>query len=303
MILVIGGTGTVGSKIVENLLDAGQPIRVYSRGQGDWRNNVGPQFRKAGVEVISGDVCDADRVAAAIKGCTGIIYCAGIMQAEPAHSLYEVNVEALQRILPLAEAEGVQRLIYLGCLGSTQFSHCEYLRTKWEAEQLVRQSKFYWTIFRPAPIFGIGSHLTRSLEFWANKFPVIPVVGSGLNELRPVSVHDVVSCVINALYNKETVWVSYDLVGPEVFTLTELMEFTRAEYELDRKPMINLPASVGFALAKILARIYPRMPVSADFLKYLMSDLSGDPALMKSQLGAPMLPLESQFKRLAAPRS
>lgn len=298
-ILVIGGTGTVGSKVVEALLGAGVPVRVFSRGRGDWRDDVTPHFRKAGVEIISGDIRDQNRIASAVNGVNGIIHTAGAMQELPDFSLQSVNVESIASLIPIALNAGVQRMVYLGCLGSTQFSNSEYLRTKWEAEQLIRESNFYWTIFRAAPIFALGSQLMRSLEFWVNRFPFIPIIGSGLNEIAPVSATDVATCLMQALYDKDTVGQSYDLVGPHTFTLTELMELTAIEYEVDRKPLIKVPSSLGYQLANLIFKFTPRTPVSADFMRLLACDLDSDPALMKTKFGAPMLPLESQYKRIA----
>lgn len=300
MILVTGGTGVVGSRVVQALLDAQQPVRILSRGLTDWVNNPVPQFRRQGVDIISGDICDQNKVIAAASGCTAIVHCASVMRTSREYSMDAINVEALVNMVAVAENLGIQRFIHLSCLGAQQYSNSHYLRTKWQAESIVKSSNFYWTIFRPSPIFASESHLTRQLDYWTSRLPFIPVVGSGLNVISPVSAEDVAACMVQSIYLKETCNQTYDLVGPSQYNLTRLMELYSLDATGKTKPVINIPSKLGYAVANMLAKFNPKAPLSDEEMKMLTTDLAGDPQLMKQQFQVKMLPLESMFRRIPA---
>jgi uncharacterized protein YbjT (DUF2867 family) len=303
MILVTGGTGVVGSRIVRGLLDNQQPVRVFARGQSNWVENPMPQLRKMGVDVVNGDVRDYQKLKKALTGCTAVIHCANIMSESKDETLSSVNVEPTKALLGMAEELGVQRFIYLSCLGASEYSSSKYLQSKWQAESCVRNSNFYWTIFRPSLIFAQESQFIRSLEFWSAKAPFVFVVGSGLNQIQPVSADDVAACVVQSLYTRETVQQTFDLVGPEPYSLTEVMEMASRYISGVDKPAFKIPAGLGYAVANILHKLNPRCPVSAEIMRVLTSEYSGDPAIMKSNFQVQMLPLESYFKPIESSSS
>lgn len=302
MILVTGGSGLVGSRVVQGLLDSQQQVRVLTRGGSDWAHNPLPHFRRAGVDIITADIRDQNKVATAVAGCRGIINIAAQMRGAD-REIESVNVEGLVNLVALAATAGIQRFIHVSCLGATQFSTSKYLQSKWQGEMMVRTSNSYWTIFRPSLIFGPGSHLGAALDFWATRFPVLPVMGSGLNRIQPVSADDVAACIVQSLYNRDTVQQSYDLVGPETYNLTELLEMVATATNDGRpKPTVKLPINLSFALARIMAKLNPRAPVSEDLMKVITTEFVGDPEPMQSRFQVAMTSYEGQYKRLAKSR-
>ena len=300
MILVTGGTGVVGGRVVQALLDSQQQVRVFARGLSDWRDNPMPHFRRLGVDVISGDIRNADKVAAAIEGCNCIINLAAIMRETAEFDCYSINAEAVSRLLEVGQQNGVQRFIQLSCLGATQYSHSTYFASKWQSENMVRQSSLYWTIFRPSLIFAPGSLLTRALDFWVSKGPFIPIPGSGLNAISAVSADDVAACIVQSIYNKDTVNKTYDLFGPKSYSLTELLEIASAESEKGSKPVVKIPAGLGLALARFIGKANPRCPITEDVVKTLSTELSGNPQIMLENFMVNGLPFESAYRRLTA---
>lgn len=303
MILVTGGTGAVGSKIVKGLIDNQQPVRMYGRGQSDWDYNPMPQFRKQGVDVITGDIRSTDRLAAALQGCTAVIHCAGIMRATPADSLESVNVEPTINLLNMAAAAGVQRFIYLSCLGASQYSTSKYFQTKWAAENAVRSSSFYWTIFRPSFIFDKRSPLIRALEFWCARSPFVWVVGSGLNEVQPVSAEDVAACVVQSIYNRGTVHQTYDLVGPQSYSLTELMQMAGQFVSGEERGCFKIPSSLGYTLGNMMSKLNPRCPISEDVMRVLTAEYLSEHSIMRDNFQVPVIPVESYFKAVSDRKS
>lgn len=297
MILVTGGSGVLGGRVVQGLLDTQQQVRVLSRGGQDWENNPLPHFRRAGVDIITGDIRDQNKVAAAVNGCRGIIHLAAQMRGSESE-MQAINVEGLLNLVALSAAQNIQRFIHVSCLGATQFSTSKYFQSKYLGEQMVRTSSFYWTIFRPSLIFAPGSHFMRALDFATSRTRFIPVMGSGLNQIQPVSADDVAMCIVQSLYNRDTVNQTYDLVGPEAYNLTQLLQMASVAFYGQEKPTFKVPIGLAFALTKILASFNPKVPISEDLLRVITTELISDPTPMKTTFQVPMTSFEAQFKRL-----
>jgi uncharacterized protein YbjT (DUF2867 family) len=300
MILVTGGSGNIGARVVQALLDSQQQVRVLTRGGSDWHDNPLPHFRRSGADIITGDVRDPNKVAAAVQGVKGIVNLAAVMRGTDA-DLEAVNVTGMQHLVTTAQNAGIQRFVHVSCLGATEFSTSTYFQSKWKGEQMVRASNFYWTIFRPSLIFGPTSHLMRALDFCVTKAPFVPVIGSGLNEIQPVAPDDVAACIVQSLYNKETVGQAYDLVGPTSYRLTALLEnmSRRNMHQGKEKPSVKIPLKVAFVAAQLLSKLNPRAPISEDMMRVLTTEIVGDPAIMRSAFQVEGLSFETQFKRLS----
>jgi len=188
MILIVGGTGLVGSRVTELLIEQKQhQLRVLCRGQSEWDKSRLPDFRRAGVDVIVGDMNNPKNLEKALDGCKAIINCSGVMRTSDAEEIQAVNVRGVKNLVKLGKEQGVQRFIQVSCVGATEHATNEYFQSKWQAEDIVRNSSLYWTIFRTSLIFGPGSHLSRVLDYWVGRAPFVVVVGSGLNKFQPVS--------------------------------------------------------------------------------------------------------------------
>jgi NADH dehydrogenase len=299
MILVTGGSGNVGARVVQALLDQQQAVRVMTRGSNDWHDNPLPHFRRSGADIITGDVRDANKVKAAVQGVKGIIHLSAIMRGSDA-DIESVNADGVRNVLDAAKAAGVQRFVHVSCLGATEFSTSKYFASKWQGEKMVRESGFFWTIFRPSLIFGATSHMMRALDFCVAKLPFVPVFGSGLNVIQPVSPDDVAACVFQSLYNRDTVSKTYDLVGPSALNLTELLEYMaqRNMHGSTSRPTVKVPLQAAFIAAQLIAKFNPRAPISEDMFRVLTTELVGDEDQMKNAFQVDCIPFEAQFKRL-----
>jgi NADH dehydrogenase len=290
MILVVGATGTVGRKVIEALLANPQiPIRALARGKNDWEASMLPSFRRRGVEVVVGDVRSESLAARAVKGCTAIINCSGLMRALPDADIESVNVDSVHNLINMGEEAGVQRFIQLSCMGATEHATCLYFGCKWDAEDLVRKSKFYWTIFRPSLIFDSESPLLRILDFWIERMPMQIVVGSGLNRFQPISATDVASCIASSVYDRDTVGKIFELPGPEKIDLQTLLTLV-AEKRGKEIRSIRIPSFLGVPLAGLLGKMNPNCPIDSNVMKVLTSEMMADPKpmLQKFQFGERM---------------
>lgn len=298
MILVTGATGSVGSKVVDALLEQQLPVRILTRGQSDWAESRLPHFRKKGVEVMVGDVRSKKTAEKAVDGCKAIIHCAGIMRSTPEADIESVIIDGTMNLVEAGKLAGVQRFIQLSCLGSTEHATCLYFACHWDAEQIVRESGFAWTIFRPSLIFEEQSFLMNVLEFWVSKCPFILVVGSGLNRFNPISSQDVASCMVQSLYDRETSGKVYELVGPDTWDLESML--TKMAETMGR-PMrsIRVPSFIGVPLAGLIGQLNPRSPIDSHVMRVMTSEMIAESEPMLEKFQIKRISMKSCYKSLA----
>lgn len=268
--LILGATGFLGKYVVDRMLAAGYPLRVITRGGADWKKSTVSTLRHKGVDVLIGDLTNEDVVKRAVDGTSAIVNMAGSFRESGGASYEDLHVEAVRRLMEHGTAAGVQRVVHVSCLGARSDADCRYFTTKWRGEEIVRGHKCYWTVFRPAFIFG------KQFPFLDYLKPIItfklflPVIGSGTNKIQPVFVEDVADCIMQSIYAKETVGKSFDLVGPEDYEMLELLEMVRKSLGIGG-PTMNLPSELSGKTLDVMAKALPRSILTND-LAGLMSD-------------------------------
>lgn len=217
-IFVTGGTGFVGGHVRRALLERGHSLRllVHRRSEGI----------EAGIEQVEGDVTRPDTFAGAVAGCDATVNLAGIIREFPGRGITfeKLHVDATRNVVGAARATGIRRHLQMSALATRPDATAAYHRTKWQAEEVVRQSGLDWTIFRPCLIFGPKGAFVDMLAGFVRRFPAVPVVGDGTYRLQPVSVDDVARCFALALDMPETVGQTYELCGPDRLTYNEVLD-------------------------------------------------------------------------------
>lgn len=267
-IVVVGGTGFVGRHLIPRLSADGHEVTVLSRNRESQRELlVLPR-----VSVRSTQLYKPGAIAAACAGADVLINLVGILQA-PGRSgagFQRAHVELTKLLIGAARQARVPRLLAMSSLGAgSGTSH--YLRTRGEAEQLVRSSGLKWTLFQPSVIFGPGDGLFFRFARLLPWVPVLPLVRAG-TRFQPVWVQDVVAAFANALVDAQSVGQTYELGGPDVVTLKEIVKFTAVTLKLRRLilPMPDLFGHLqGFACDFLPAQL---KPFSSDNLASLKLD-------------------------------
>jgi uncharacterized protein YbjT (DUF2867 family) len=227
MILVTGGTGFVGNEVVGELLRLGYRVRLLVRDpkRADHFANH-PQ-----IEVIKGDVLRPETLPAAMTGLDAVIHLVGIISETSKVTYEQAHVEATRNLLAAAKAAGVTRWVQMSAAGTRPHARSRYHVTKWQAEELVRQSGLDWTIFRPSLIYGYDERdrllnmlrlaLSPPLNFM--QFYSFPLLDGGEPLIQPVSVREVARCFALAPAKEASVGQTYDLVGPTSFSWREMV--------------------------------------------------------------------------------
>ncbi len=300
MILLTGGTGSLGTLLRERLLDMNYPVRVMTRGVEDWRGSGGVgQLRRRGIDTVLVDLRNPGKVASAVEGCDAVINTCGIIQERKDATFEGVHVEGLRNLVSAAEVYGVQRFLHVSCLGHAGDEDGGYIRSKRIGDEMVKQGQFFWTIFRPTFMFGERCRLVDLLLPVIKAAPVVPIIGSGLNQFQPVSMEDVADCIIQSIYNKTTVGQTYDIAGPQSYSLIELVQLI-ANALGKPKATVNIPLNVAMKAVKMTGRVMPTIKLSTDMIDLLVSDSVADTTIMRKTFVLKMIGFEECLPALVA---
>jgi NADH dehydrogenase len=304
-LVILGGTGFVGSHLVPRLAADGHRILLLSRNR--------EQHRELGVlptvSVRSADIYDDDVLRRHLAGADAVINLVGILNPRGAHTFQRAHVELTRRLLAACQASGVGRLHQMSSLKAGQ-GLSQYLKTRGEAEVLVKASTLDWTIYQPSVIFGRGDGLVSRFAKLLRQMPALPLARAQAR-MAPTWVGDVAEaiarCVDHPTLGQRR---SFELYGPEVLTLGEIVREIRAAAGL-RTPVIALPDSLGRLQAQV-AELLPGKPFSLDNFRSLRTDsvgkVNGYTALgIEPQAFTPWLPIllgePARQRRLSAARS
>jgi len=166
-----------------------------------------------------------------------------------------VHVQGAEMVAREAGRLGVARLVLISGLGANPQSPSPYIRSRGRGELVVQQAFPDATIVRPSAMFGPGDALFGTLADLARLLPVLPLIGGGRTRLQPVYVEDVAEAVARILADPGTIGRTYELAGPWVYTLRELVSFTLRVIG-KRRLLMPLP----FAVAEIQARLFELLP-------------------------------------------
>ena len=201
------------------------------------------------------DVRDQTSVAAAIAGADAIVNTVSAYVEKSGVTFEAVHVQGAETVAREAVAAGVARLVLVSGIGADPESSSPYIRARGRGEKVVQQTFPEATIVRPGALFGPGDALFGTLADLVRLLPVLPLIGGGRTRLQPVFVEDVAEAVANILTDPGTIGQTYELAGPGVYTLRELVTMTS---HLMRKRRLLIP--VPFAVTEIQARLFELLP-------------------------------------------
>jgi uncharacterized protein YbjT (DUF2867 family) len=176
-----------------------------------------------------------------------------------------------KKIIAACRATGVRRLLHMSALKASSQGPSEYLRSKGDGEALVVAAKdeLDITIFRPSVIFGLGDAFLSTFASLLKTLPIFPL-GFGQARFQPVWAADVADAFIDSLGNEASIGQAYDLVGPKVYTLRELVDYTA---QLTRSKTTIIALSEGWAYLQAgLMWLAPNPVLSPDNLRSMQVD-------------------------------
>ena len=253
-VVVFGGTGFLGRRLVLRLAAEGTPVRVAVRHPNGGRSALGAADLDQ-VTFVRADVRDQASVAAALEGADAVINAVSTYVEKGDVTFEAVHVQGAETVAREVVRLGVARLVLISGIGADPQSRSPYIRSRGRGELAVQQAFPDATIVRPSAMFGPGDALFGTLANLARLLPVLPLIGGGRTRLQPVYVEDVAEAVARVLAHPGTVGRTYELAGPGVYTLRDLIGFT---LRVVGKRRLLMP--VPFAVAEIQARLLEFLP-------------------------------------------
>jgi NADH dehydrogenase len=220
-VTVLGGSGFVGSAIVARLDAAGYQVKVLTRR----RERAKHLILLPNVDVVECDVMNDKALADAVHGSQAVVNLIGILHESSKASFTAMHAELPRRLALICHEQGIPRLLHMSALQASLDGPSAYLRSKAAGEAVVMDyaDQLHVTVFRPSVIFGRGDSF---INLFAGLVKLLPIVLLAKPEARfqPVWVEDVAQVFVKSMENIDTYGKAYDLGGPKVYTLRELVQ-------------------------------------------------------------------------------
>lgn len=271
-ILLIGGSGFIGTAVAARLAKQGRRIIVPTRRI----KNADTLLMIPQVEVVEANVHDDASLQKLMIGVDAVINLVGVLQGGRGNpygpGFAKAHVELPQRIIRCMKQAKVNRLLHMSALGVTgsQNSPSMYLRSKTDGERAVRGSFLNWTLYRPSVVFGPGDNFLNMFARLASLAPILPLAGAN-TRFQPVYVEDVAQGIVNTLDNPESEEKTYEMTGPKIYTLRELVNLA-ATLSGNPRPIIGLPAPLAWCQAVALELLPGEPLMSRDNLDSMKVD-------------------------------
>lgn len=282
-ICILGGTGFVGKHLCARFARDGHTLRVLTR----YREQHRHLLVLPTVQMVQGDVHDQAFLESALDGCDALINLVGILneKGRDGSGFEKAHVELTRKAVDACRNTGVRRFIQMSALkADAENGPSHYLRTKGKAEALVREHEgndFRATIFQPSVIFGPEDSFINRFADMVSLPSYLFVLPSPNARFAPVYVDDVAEAFARAINNSDTWGKTYQLCGPKVMSLREVITFIAGTLGLRRK-IIGLGESASRMLARVLEWA-PGKPLSMDNHRSLkvhsICDINGFAAL------------------------
>jgi NADH dehydrogenase len=246
LVTVFGGSGFLGRHVVRALCKRGYRIRVAVR-RPELAGHLQPSGRVGQIHAVQANLRYPASIEAALRGSHAAINLVGILVESGAQTFDAVQGMGASVVAKAASAIGA-RMVHVSAIGADENSLSGYARAKAAGEKAVLAAAPTATILRPSVVFGPEDQFTNRFAALAQMSPVLPLIGGGVTKLQPVYVGDVATAVADAVDGKTRQGAIYELGGPEVLTMREIMEIILRITER-RRMLVSLP----FGLAKFQA--------------------------------------------------
>jgi NADH dehydrogenase len=257
VVTLFGGGGFLGRYTAQALFKTGARVRVAQRNPRG-ANFLHPMAALGQMHLVPVDIRDRERVRAAVRGSDAVINLVGILKGD----FEAIHVAGARNVAEAAAEAGAGALVHVSAIGADPQSESAYGRSKGEGEEAVRSAFPGATILRPSLLFGREDNFVNRFAGMARLSPVLPVV-SGRTRLQPVYAAEVGRAIAAAALDpRKHGGRTYELGGPQVLTMRELMEWV-CETTGRARPLLDIPDPVGRLIARTTGWL-PGAPITWD---------------------------------------
>jgi len=282
MILVTGGAGVLGSRLVRGLVEAGHGVRALTL-PGD--PNVS-RLEGTGCDIVYADVSDADSLKGVFDGVATVYHLAAIIIARDPEMFERINVHGVRNTVEGALSAGVTHFIHVSSAAAAHPDGSDYARSKLDGERIVAsQTGMHYTIVRPTLIYDKdgGQEFMMFLES-LKKLPVVPFVGLGRAMKSPVLGDDIVKGLLAIAANPKAYGKIYNFSGGEAISMWNLARLMLRHQGLS-KPFIPVPVPVCRLVAFFMERLMIDPPLTRYAISRIIENVDLDHAAASEDLG------------------
>jgi NADH dehydrogenase len=265
-VLVVGGSGFIGTTLCRELKDRGHDVTALSR-------SPSSDELPKGVNKVMGNVREYDTIREAFEGIDAVynlVALSPLFKPSGGDGMHdEIHRKGTEHVVRAAEKQGVGRLVQMSALGADPDGTTAYIRSKGEAEEIVTESVLNYTIFRPSVVFGDGGEFISFTKLLAPPYlSILP--GGGKTRFQPIWVGDFVPMLADAIEDDERVGQTYEIGGPDQLTLAEI---ARLIHRSEGRSTTVVPLPMGLAkLGLSVLDFVPGFPMGGDQYRSLQFD-------------------------------
>ena len=236
-IAITGATGFVGSHLTTRLVSEGHEVVRLAR-----------RPRSGDDDIVISSLDDVNQLSEAFTGCDAVAHCAGINREIGDQTYERVHVKGTRNVVEAAKAAGVEKIVLMSFLRARPDCGSPYHESKWEAEEIVRNSGLDYTILKAGVVYGRGDHMLDHLSHALHTFPVFGLVGFKEKSIRPLAIEDLVHVMRAALIDRRLKRQTVAVLGPEEIYLSEAVR--RVAEVVGKQPlMFPLPVVCHLSMA------------------------------------------------------
>ena len=260
-ICLLGGTGFVGRHLVNSLMQIGWRVRIPTQQRERHRDLL----MYSNLELIPANIHDQEQLNNLIADCEIVINTVGILNesGRDGNGFNRVHAELPQKIVTACQINNVRHLLHISAINADATkAPSNYLRTKGIGESVIHASDLNVTSFRPSVIFGKDDSFLNKLATLLRVPSPIFMLPSAHAKMAPIWIDDVVAAMLQTIGKSEHYGKFYNLCGPTVYTLQELVTYI-AELLGVKRYIIPLGDNISHKIAQVMDFI-PGKPYSVD---------------------------------------
>ncbi len=297
MILVTGGSGFMGSKLVKNLVKKGHQVRAMVVENDPLLINL----KGIDCEIVTGDITKPQTLDLAMNGVNTVFHLAAVMVSDNNELFHRINYEGTKNVVEKAVEEGIEHFVYISAAAANYKVRTVYGETKIQAEQLMKkkQSKTNFTIIRPTLLYGPDGG--QEFLMYLNKLKkfnwFIPIVGSGKHKKRWVSIDDIIEGLSLVVDKPITYGKMYNMGGGSSHTMKEYTKMLCIQLKI-KKPIVPIPVFICYIIAWILQFIQERPLLKRDTILGVIMDADFSIEDAKKDLGYNPISFEEGIQKV-----
>jgi len=270
-VVIIGGSGFIGRALAATLISRAKSVRVITRS----RERARELWTLPKIEIIEANPHDESELYRALENASSVVNLVGVLHSKPGKpwgpEFDAAHVKLPARIARCMVRQKIRRLIHVSALGAADQAPSMYLRSKAAGEAALRANQnIDVTILRPSVVFGADDQFLNLFARLQKLAPIIPLATPHAR-FQPIDVRDLSAAIANCLDNPITIGKNYEVIGPDVLSLYEIVHWAGV-YAGCARPILPLPDSVAWMQA------------------WVMENLPGKPLLSRDNLASASVP-------------